>query len=693
MEQRRFLLFVLTTIMLSLLYTQIILPITHPDLVQNPVKKQVKQDAVDQGLASKNATDDSKVEPKGDDDGNQSEVKPGKDDADPQPVEVVEYPAKKLTIGSLEPDSGFYLQAELDTRGATIASVVLNDPRYRDLDDRNKPLSVISTLEDHSLQTLQTSLPVLQKELDQAGISLTDVHWKVSSESADAVEFEFPLPQFSLLLKKRYSVTKGETGKRDESTDPYKVMFNFSLKNTGEKPAEVAYQMIGPVGVPLENVENTRRFMDAQFGILNENNSVKHVQSTAGEIAKQYERAERHDDPTRIETYESNFRYFGVDVQYFTALLEPLENQNENSYVDKITPITIGTASQRERTQVTLQVDSKPITVEPGKSITHSYALYAGPKRDSLLAAMDAADSIEFGWFGWISKPMLALLKFFHNTMYLPYGLAIIMLTVMVRGSMYPLSRKQALGAKKMKELAPKMKELQKKYENDKEKLARAQMELFSKHGYNPLSGCLPILLQFPIFIGLYQALNNAVDLRMARFLWADNLAAPDALFDLPFSIPFLGAEFNLLPILTIGLFIIQQKLFMPPATSPEQEMQYKMMNYMMIFMGFMFYRVPAGLCVYFIASSLWGIVERKMLDFHKDEPLESKDGETVKASDTKPQAASSSSSNGAGGKEKKNPDGFWGKVLSAVDDVANPHEKKGKAFSSNKPGKKSGKK
>ena len=100
----------------------------------------------------------------------------------------------------------------------------------------------------------------------------------------------------------------------------------------------------------------------------------------------------------------------------------------------------------------------------------------------------------------------------------------------------------------------------------------------------------------------------------MERFLWIDNLAAPDATFQMPFALPYLGSDFNVLPLITVVLFYIQQKLFMPPATSPEQEAQYKMMNFMMFFMGFFFYHVPAGLCMYFIASSLWSIGERTLL-------------------------------------------------------------------------------
>jgi YidC/Oxa1 family membrane protein insertase len=100
--------------------------------------------------------------------------------------------------------------------------------------------------------------------------------------------------------------------------------------------------------------------------------------------------------------------------------------------------------------------------------------------------------------------------------------------------------------------------------------------------------------------------------------LWVDNLAAPDSLFKFGMVMPFLGPSFNLLPILTVCLFLVQQKMLMPPPTTPEMEMQHKVFFYMTIFMGYMFYSVAAGMCVYFIASSLWGLAERKLLPKHK---------------------------------------------------------------------------
>src|SRR5262249_16965504 len=167
---------------------------------------------------------------------------------------------------------------------------------------------------------------------------------------------------------------------------------------------------------------------------------------------------------------------------------------------------------------------------------------------------------------------------------------------------------------------------LKEKYKDDRQALGMAQMELFRKHKVSPLGTCWVAFLQMPIFLGLYYALQESIHFRLAHFLWIDNLAAPDMLFSWTERIPFisdparypafyyLGPFFNLLPVVAVALMITQQSLMAPPALDDQQKMQQKMMKYMMIFFGFMFYKVAAGLCIYFIASNLWGYCERKLL-------------------------------------------------------------------------------
>jgi YidC/Oxa1 family membrane protein insertase len=209
------------------------------------------------------------------------------------------------------------------------------------------------------------------------------------------------------------------------------------------------------------------------------------------------------------------------------------------------------------------------------------------------------------------------------------YGLAIIMLTVLVRSCMFPLSRKQAQSMAKMQELKPELEKIKEKYKNDSAKQSQAMQELYRKYNINPLGGCLPMFIQLPIFVGLYRALAVDVELRQAPLIsdsvrWCSNLAAPDMLLNWSSFMPEfitsgtgflgLGPYLNVLPLVTIGLFILQQRLFMPEATNDQAAMQQKIMQYMMIFMGFMFFKVASGLCLYFIASSLWGIAERKLV-------------------------------------------------------------------------------
>src|SRR5262249_38182394 len=146
--------------------------------------------------------------------------------------------------------------------------------------------------------------------------------------------------------------------------------------------------------------------------------------------------------------------------------------------------------------------------------------------------------------------------------------------------------------------------------------------------GVNPLGTCWFMLLQMPIFMGLYYALQESITFRLAPFppTWIENLAAPDMLWRWDAWVPwvtspewygnflYLGPYLNILPIIAVALMIAQQKLITPPPTDEQQEMQQKMMKYMMVFMGLMFYKVASGLCIYFIASSLWGFAERKLL-------------------------------------------------------------------------------
>jgi YidC/Oxa1 family membrane protein insertase len=267
----------------------------------------------------------------------------------------------------------------------------------------------------------------------------------------------------------------------------------------------------------------------------------------------------------------------------------------------------------------------------------------------------------------WTTSLMHILL---HWLSFAGYGLSIVLLTVVVRSAMFPISKKQALFSIRMQELAPELKKINEKYKNDPQGKTQATMDLYRKHKIHPLGGCLPLLLQMPIFLGLYYALQESIHFRLAPFLWIPNLAAPDMLLWWSESIPwisdpdsqggilYLGPFFNVLPILAVGFMFFQQKLMMPPPTDEQQAMQQKTMQFMMIFMGILFYKVAAGLSIYFIATSAWGLAERKLLPKKKtDAPPPTTSG---KAPPPKGKAKPEPNGDGAVAKVKS----WWAKIL-----------------------------
>jgi YidC/Oxa1 family membrane protein insertase len=317
---------------------------------------------------------------------------------------------------------------------------------------------------------------------------------------------------------------------------------------------------------------------------------------------------------------------------------------------------------------ITVRLTSKQFNLVAGKPVTHKYLLYNGPVKTSLLGdfsnnAMVNSEQVSRytnklglntmtdyqspGWIGsfcasifW-TDIVIKCTNMMHWILWKVYlilpnfGLCIIFLTILIRGLMFPLSRKQAIMSIKMQELAPELKKMQEKLKGDKQAIGLAQMELYRKYNVNPFGTCWVVLIQMPVFMGLYFALQESIHFRLATFwpTWIINLAAPDMLINWGAAIPlisnpedyggffYLGPYFNLLPIFAIGLMVLQQKMFTPPPTDEQQEAQQKMMTYMMVFMGFMFYKVAAGLCIYFIASSLWGLAERKLLPKSKTGP------------------------------------------------------------------------
>jgi YidC/Oxa1 family membrane protein insertase len=221
---------------------------------------------------------------------------------------------------------------------------------------------------------------------------------------------------------------------------------------------------------------------------------------------------------------------------------------------------------------------------------------YIGPKEYKTLKSIDPVltNAIEYGWFTFAAKPLFALLSWLHD-IFGNWGWAIIALTAIIRIVLYPLTYKGMVSMQKMKELAPKLKELKEKYGKDPQKLNAMTMEMYKKHGANPLGGCLPMLLQIPIFFALYRTLLNAVELQGAPWiLWIDDLSRMD--------------PYYVLPILMGASMYLQQRMTPNNFTDPLQE---KVFKYLPIIFTFFFVTFPSGLVLYWFVNNLFSIAQQ----------------------------------------------------------------------------------
>ncbi len=285
-----------------------------------------------------------------------------------------------------------------------------------------------------------------------------------------------------------------------------------------------------------------------------------------------------------------HIRWGGYADTYFLAAMIPPEGDMHRLFLSA----TNGTVE----TKLIIPWKREPVT----------YTLYVGPKEfEALNAVSPALDrAIDFGWFHFIARPLVWLLKFSHSLTG-NYGIDIILLTFLVKLGFFPLSNKSFKSMAKMRELQPQMERLRAQYKDDREKLNQEMMELYRRYKINPLGGCLPMIVQMPVFIGLYQALGHAIELRQAPFFgWIQDLSQPDRLgsLDLRFIEP------PGIPVLTLlmGVTMLLQQAMTPVSGDPAQQ---KMMMFMPLIFTVMFVNFPAGLVLYWLVNNILSIVQQ----------------------------------------------------------------------------------
>jgi YidC/Oxa1 family membrane protein insertase len=289
----------------------------------------------------------------------------------------------------------------------------------------------------------------------------------------------------------------------------------------------------------------------------------------------------------------NQLKYMALRDRYFCAIIEP-EQLGASGFIAK---------SPSKESEIGLLLPE--LKIVPRGTWEQKFKVYIGPQDTKILKSInpDWQSVIYFGKFDLIAQGLLMLLELFYGILH-NWGWVIVILSLAIYLLLYPLTAKQMKSMKDMQSLQPKIEELRKAYKDNAQRLNKEIMELYRKHKVNPFGGCLPMILQIPIFFALYQVLTRSIALKGAGFFWIKDLSEPDRLFILPQNLPVISNEINILPLLMAIEMFIQQKVSMANASPTQAEQQKMMLIIMPIMFGFIFYRMPSGLVLYWFINS-----------------------------------------------------------------------------------------
>ena len=315
------------------------------------------------------------------------------------------------------------------------------------------------------------------------------------------------------------------------------------------------------------------------------------------------EEVDSDDYETGPKTITGSMDWVGYEGTYFICAILP-----NNGSVSSMTMEAF--AGEGVRMKVSSDLD----TLQPGEEKLYTYKVYFGPKKLDIMKSVGSNlyKAVNFGWFDVIAQPTLYLLNFFYGIVK-NYGIAIILVTIIFKAVFWPITQKGLKSMKNMQKLQPKMVKLKEKYKDDPARMNKEVMNLYKTYKVNPLGGCLPMVLQIPVFFALYKVLLMCVELRHAPFmLWISDLSAPDRL-PIGIDIPYLGG----IPVLTLlmgGSMFLQQKMT-PTTADPTQA---KIMMFLPVLFTFMFVNFASGLVLYWFVNNLLAIFQQQMINRQK---------------------------------------------------------------------------
>lgn len=500
-------------------------------------------------------------------------------------------------------------RAVLSSRGGVVKSLVPLVAKYR---KGGSTLDLVTTPDHPELSPLFASFRSL-KDPNPTNSSLVETDLQdFSIEETTATRCVFVHRSGAAEIRKTFSVGSG----------PYGIDLEVQLKNLATEPKSYAFSL---------STSTYRKNADVQNGMFRQNPMMTKVECFGkdGSAVREGPDAFEPDDFKDAEKFRGLDLHVGdhrtfpgeaslaaISSAYFTTAMAPLvspteatcllqieERWNSASFPDKGKDPNAA-AIYRAR------LAYSPKTLAPGAVDTFRYHAYIGPKeRRALAESGDRFDAlIDLGFFSSVAKLLVSFLLFLYSVVK-NWGLAIVLLTISAKLLLFPLTLPSLKNMIAMRELKPEMDKLNERYKDDAQAKGLAQMELWKKHGVNPMKGCWPQLASMPVWFALYTTLQTAVELYNIPFLWFPDLSESDPYYILPFVIG--------------GVFFLQQKLTPMQGGDPAQQ---KMMMYMMpgMFTVFMLF-LPAGLGVYMLTNSLLGIVQQQVVEAHARKTLEAK--------------------------------------------------------------------
>jgi len=508
----------------------------------------------------------------------------------------------------IEPFDSEHLRIEFTSQGAAVRQVYLK--QFRNTADPVQTegevdwVSIFPAPEDSFGDALTL------RELSSPGVparyGLEQKHWKVSrnepvgADGTRTIEFQFETHD-GLEFVKRFVCSP-----REHYVQVSVGVRDLEPERSGRRPSLVL--LLRAAG-GIADVERGQWTLDPQ--------GVAMVSEPRGEpVVRKFNASDLDDGPELVQGQGQNtVAWGGCANLYFTALLAP-------DVPGSVSAVELRSTDEERIEKIQSELILPMLIPRDGTLSEASFRYFVGPKSPELLEAQGLAvlqplieeDYGSWSSFRWINKLLLFVLSFFHGLIG-NWGVAIILLTLLVRMCIFPVTRTQQVSMQrysmKMQKLKPKLDALKAKYKDKPQRFAQEQMKLLKEHNARPpLLGCLSTLITFPVFIGMFQILRTSIDLRQAPFAgWIHDLSLPDAMFEIPGA----GFDFNLLPILATAAFVGQMALAPKPA-DPQARQQQKIMYIMPVVFGVMFYNYAAGLSLYMLTSSLYGIVESKII-------------------------------------------------------------------------------